>query len=290
MRLEWKPDETPPNGQDENSQNKNNQNKNGQAQNSQNDQPADGNMKNNQKAPPGSDETYMAPVTDMSGAHERVLHPMQGMNFQQKVKYLLTYYGLKTLATVSLIAVIIALIVNYVTHREAAVRFILMNHVIETEEQAEDLKATMDDYLVENGYDEKDFVEINSEVRYSTNDKNTDFLDVQSLMTLIATKKYSGFFADEYMFTYYGNSEYYRDVTLLLTDEQFKAFEESGDIIYGHKYEDGSIYPCGIRLSADNCNWLKHTSYKTCCYGVLFGEMTDEEAYTLTQYILNYDK
>ncbi len=26
MRLEWKPDETPPNGQDENGQNKNNQN------------------------------------------------------------------------------------------------------------------------------------------------------------------------------------------------------------------------------------------------------------------------
>lgn len=240
-------------------------------------------------APPEDTESSpLAPVTDMSGKHERVLHPMAGMTAKEKIKYLLTYYGLKTLAIIVLVAVSVSLIINYFTHREAALRLILLNHTIETEEQADALKATFDEYLVSNGYNSKDFVEVNSDVRYSLDDKNTDYLDVQSLMTLVATKKYSGFFSDEYMFTYYGNSEYFRDITLLLTYEQFKAFEENGDIIYGKKYEDGSEYPCGIRLTPENCEWLSNTNYKSCCYGVLFGEMTDEEAYKLTQYILNY--
>lgn len=236
----------------------------------------------------GPSEDYMTPVTDMSGDHERIINPMKGMTLGQKIKYLTTYYGLKVLAITALIAVTVALIVNYFTHREAAVRLILLNHSFNSEEQFDILKATMDDYLSANGYSSKDFVEINSEVRYSTEDKNTDYLDVQSLMALVATKKYSGFLADEYMFTFYGNSEYYRDITLLLTDEQFKAFEESGNIIYGKKYVDDSLYPCGIRLTADNCRWISYTNYTTCCYGVLFGDMSDAEAFELTQYILNY--
>lgn len=232
-----------------------------------------------------SESEELTPVTDLSSGKEKAIHPMKGMTVSQKIKYLLTYYGLKTLAIIVIVGVVVALVVNYFNYKEAALKILMVNHNME---DTSALAETFDDYLKENGYKSTDYTEVNSEIQFTFHDTATDYMDIQSFQIAVATKKYSAFFADEELFSAYAKEMYTRDLHLLLTDEQYEYFEDNDLIIYGETYETGASYPAGIILTPYTCNWLKNTNYTTCCYGVLFGDMTDEEAYNLTQYILNY--
>lgn len=267
MRLEWKPDEqtdVSPGGTNS---------------------PGAANSPGITNSPGSDDAESMQPVTDLSSGTEKAIHPMKGMTGKQKIKYLLTYYGLKTFAIIALVGVITALIVNYFTYKEAALKILMVNHSMD---DTSELAETFDDYLKENDYRANDFAEVNSEIQFTFHDQATDYMDIQSFQIAVATKEYSAFFCDEEIFSAYANEEYTRNLHLLLTDEQYEYFEENDLIIYGKTYETEESYPAGIILTKDNCNWLKLTNYDTCCYGVLFGNMSDDEAYRLTQYILNY--
>ena len=101
---------------------------------------------------------------------------------QDKVWYLLQYYGLKTLLVLALVGVAVFLIVQRFTDKESALGIMAVN-AMQIADNPVDESSYYDDFLSDNGIDiKKNKVEVSSGLGANTNEN--DSASVQSIQMI----------------------------------------------------------------------------------------------------------
>ena len=226
---------------------------------------------------------YMSPVTDISSGTEKVVNPTKGMTFKQKVSYFFTYYLPKILFVVGILALLAGLMFVVNRKHNPYVNILFINH---HQTDVVDIEDTLIPLLEELGKNPRNNIEINASVNMDLNNFGT-YEAKNTFDTLIASRSFSLFFADEENFKACAEATYFRYLNEYLTDEEINAYGED-NIIYGYDDLTGENYICGLKLDKNNCEWLKNTNYESCCLGVIFSDVKDKDIEPVLKYILNY--
>ncbi len=229
-----------------------------------------------------TEESDFTPVTDLSTGHEKVLHPTRGMTPGQKIRYFSTYYLPKILGISAMAAFLIVFFVLIFSNRSPNISILLVNH---HDAYADDFHAALEDYKEDHHYSKTDSIKVNA----SHNFDLTNLISVEAKEAFSATlssREYTLFFADEQVFQGCANETYFRYLSEYLSQDLLERFGD--DIILGYDDQTDADYPCGIRLTRENCPFLVNTNYEECCFGVLFSDPKTADFKDLVEYILNW--
>lgn len=229
------------------------------------------------------DNEYMAPVTDISSGTEKVVNPTKGMTLKQKISYFSTYYLPKILFIVGIVALLAAFLFIVNRKHTPYVNMLFINH---HQTDVVDIEDTLIPLLEELGKNPRNNIEINASVNMDLQDFGT-YEAKNTFDALIASRDFSLFFADEDIFDACADATYFRYLSEYLTDDEIKAYGDE-NILYGYDDLTGENYICGLRLTPENCDWIKNTNYESCCIGVIFSDVEDKDIKPVLRYILNY--
>jgi hypothetical protein len=209
------------------------------------------------------------------------IKPLREMTGKERVQYIWDYYKVTFLVVALCILVAGGFLYHYISYREPVLELMMINlHQTDSSE----LEESFADFVDANGYDSaKDSVEINSMLNLDTS-SGSDYDDQITMQTLIASMTYSGFFADETVFSFYSPAGYFRDLSALLSEEELSILSDR--LVYGRTENDDTPYPCGIYLDTENCPWLEKSGYDSCYFGILYGDASDELVTALIRYVV----
>ena len=210
------------------------------------------------------------------------IKPLKEMTAKERIGYIWDYYKVTFLVIFLCVFFFGGLLLQYFTYKEPVMELMMINAY---QSDTTDLEMDFGDFLTENGYDEKkDIIAINSTMNLDLRSGN-DYDDQITMQTLVATGTYSGFFSDESVFEFYAPAGYFRDLSLLLTEEELELLSDC--LVYGRTEDDPTEYPCGLILDSSNCSWLLNTNYDVCYFGILKGNLSDELSAAFLRYIID---
>ncbi|MGN0427698.1 MAG: hypothetical protein ACI4F0_07850 [Agathobacter sp.] len=210
------------------------------------------------------------------------IKPLREMTVKERIEYIWDYYKVTFLVIFLCVFFFGGLLLQYFSYREPVMELMMVNAY---QFDTTDLEADFGDFLTENGYDaQKDSISINSTINLDVRSGN-DYDDQTTMQTLVATGTYSGFFSDESVFEFYAPAGYFRDLSLLLTDDELALLSDC--LVYGRTEDDTTEYPCGLILDSSNCSWLSKTNYDSCYFGILKGNLSDELSAAFLRYIID---
>ena len=210
------------------------------------------------------------------------IKPLKEMTIKERIGYIWDYYKVTFLVIFLCVFFFGGLLLQYLSYKEPVLELMMVNSY---QYDSTDLENSFGDFLNENGYDAgKDIITINSTINLDVR-SGEDYDDQITMQTLVATGTYSGFFSDESVFEFYAPAGYFRDLSLLLTEDELALLSDC--LIYGRTEDDPTEYPCGLILDSSNCSWLSSTNYDVCYFGILNGNLSNELSAAFLRYIID---
>lgn len=182
------------------------------------------------------------------------IKPLKEMTVKERIGYIWDYYKVTFLVVFLCVFFFGGLLLQYFTYKEPVMELMMINAY----------QSDTTDLDVRSG---------------------NDYDDQITMQTLVATGTYSGFFSDESVFEFYAPAGYFRDLSLLLTEEELELLSDR--LVYGRTEDDPTEYPGGLILDSSNCSWLSKTNYDSCNFGILKGNLSDELSTAFLRYIID---
>lgn len=184
---------------------------------------------------------------------------LKSMKFTDKVVFIVQYYGLKILAVIAAIALVIYLIVHFAFAKEVVLNIVAVNARDIAITSAADEQSFYEDFLktyVENTDDVE--VEISSNVSVSEDESNSAGMqNLQAIQVQLMAGTVDDVLADEAFATSLGEMGYLADITTILPQDVLDKYAD--DIVYATSVDTNETAPVGIRLK-DN-EWLKKSGW-----------------------------
>lgn len=132
-----------------------------------------------------------------------------------------------------------------------------------TEDNGADI---FNDFLTDNGYDlSKDEIALNQNVCVDVDQSGLDYQNMAVLTAYFASNEYDICFMDDKTFDYYAKNVCFEDISKYLDKAVLEKYKDKLTYVT----IDGKEYPCGIRLSADDNEFVKASGlYSSCTVGV----------------------
>lgn len=132
-----------------------------------------------------------------------------------------------------------------------------------TEDNGADI---FNDFLTDNGYDlSKDEIALNQNVCVDVDQSGLDYQNMAVLTAYFASNEYDICFMDDKTFDYYAKNVCFEDISKYLDKAVLEKYKDR----LAYVTIDGKEYPCGIRLSADDNEFVKASGlYSSCTVGV----------------------
>ena len=150
-----------------------------------------------------------------------------------------------------------------------------------TEDNGADI---FNDFLTDNGYDlSEDEIVLNKNIRVNVDKNGLDYQNMAALTAYFASNEYDICFMDDKTFDYYAKNVCFEDISKYLDKTIIEKYKDR--LVY--MTIDGKEYPCGIRLSADDNEFVKASGlYSSCTVGVCCDSSHDAMVKKLCGYIL----
>lgn len=184
---------------------------------------------------------------------------LKSMKFTDKVVFIVQYYGLKILAVIAAIALVIYLIVHFAFAKEVVLNIVAVNAQDIATTSAADEQSFYEDFLKTYVEDTDDAeVGIASNVSVSEDESNSAGMqNLQAIQVQLMAGTVDDVLADEAFATSLGEMGYLADITTILPQEVLDKYAD--DIVYATSVDTNETAPVGIRLK-DNA-WLKKSGW-----------------------------
>lgn len=195
--------------------------------------------------------------------------PFRELTPKAKLQYIWDYYKLPIGGALLLLALLIGVIHHYMTYRDPVLTLTLVNCNVDVDEAS--IRSSFDDFMAENNYNpDKQEVAFNKSLFLDmSNPQGATAQDLMSLDVMAGAQGVSAIFSDPDNFSGLAERSYFLDITDFLSNEAAEQYKD--DLVYATDEETNETYAAGIRLSKDNCSWLKETgAYETCIVGICY--------------------
>ena len=184
---------------------------------------------------------------------------LKSMKFTDKVVFIVQYYGLKILAVIAAIALVIYLIVHFAFAKEVVLNIVAVNAQDIATTSAADEQSFYEDFLKTHVEDTDDVeVGIVSNVSVSEDESNSAGMqNLQAIQVQLMAGTVDDVLADEAFATSLGEMGYLADITTILPQDVLDKYAD--DIVYATSVDTNETAPVGIRLK-DNA-WLKKSGW-----------------------------
>lgn len=184
---------------------------------------------------------------------------LKSMKFTDKVVFIVQYYGLKILAVIAAIALVIYLIVHFAFAKEVVLNIVAVNAQDIATTSAADEQSFYEDFLKTHVEDTDDAeVGIASNVSVSEDESNSAGMqNLQAIQVQLMAGTVDDVLADEAFATSLGEMGYLADITTILPQEVLDKYAD--DIVYATSVDTNETAPVGICLK-DNA-WLKKSGW-----------------------------
>ena len=184
---------------------------------------------------------------------------LKSMKFTDKVVFIVQYYGLKILAVIAAIALVIYLIVHFAFAKEVVLNIVAVNAQDIATTSAADEQSFYEDFLKTRVEDTDDAeVGIASNVSVSEDESNSAGMqNLQAIQVQLMAGTVDDVLADEAFATSLGEMGYLADITTILPQDVLDKYAD--DIVYASSVDSNETAPVGIRLK-DNA-WLKKSGW-----------------------------
>lgn len=184
---------------------------------------------------------------------------LKSMKFTDKVVFIVQYYGLKILAVIAAIALVIYLIVHFAFAKEVVLNIVAVNAQDIATTSAADERSFYEDFLKTHVEDTDDAeVGIASNVSVSEDESNSvGMQNLQAIQVQLMAGTVDDVLADEAFATSLGEMGYLADITTILPQDVLDKYAD--DIVYATSVDTNETAPVGIRLK-DNA-WLKKSGW-----------------------------
>lgn len=184
---------------------------------------------------------------------------LKSMKFTDKVVFIVQYYGLKILAVIAAIALVIYLIVHFAFAKEVVLNIVAVNAQDIATTSAADEQSFYEDFLKTHVEDTDDAeVGIASNVSVSEDESNSAGMqNLQAIQVQLMAGTVDDVLADEAFATSLGEMGYLADITTILPQDVLDKYAD--DIVYATSVDTNETAPVGIRLK-DNA-WLKKSGW-----------------------------
>lgn len=204
-----------------------------------------------------------------------------------RLEYIWDYYKLPIFAVIAGVALVIYLIVHYVTYKDPVLEIYLVNSISSATEDTTDSTA---DFFEQEGLSAKDqAITVDTSILFTEDTSSTtNYYSNQTLTVKFAVGGGDILFAPDYVFDGYAGTGCMMPLTEILTDEELQKYSDI--LIYATDEETGDSYPCGVSLT-DNAWLLDNGFYSegdTLSFAVGYNARNPEIAKDFFRYILNY--
>ena len=184
---------------------------------------------------------------------------LKSMKFTDKVVFIVQYYGLKILAVIAAIALVIYLIVHFAFAKEVVLNIVAVNAQDIATTSAADEQSFYEDFLKTHVEDTDDVeVGIASNVSVSEDESNSAGMqNLQAIQVQLMAGTVDDVLADEAFATSLGEMGYLADITTILPQDVLDKYAD--DIVSAPSVDTNETAPVGIRLK-DNA-WLKKSGW-----------------------------
>ena len=184
---------------------------------------------------------------------------LKSMKFTDKVVFIVQYYGLKILAVIAAIALVIYLIVHFAFAKEVVLNIVAVNAQDIATTSAADEQSFYEDFLKTHVEDTDDAeVGIASNVSVSEDESNSAGMqNLQAIQVQLMAGTVDDVLADEAFATSLGEMGYLADITTILPQDVLDKYVD--DIVYATSVDTNETAPVGICLK-DNA-WLKKSGW-----------------------------
>ncbi len=184
---------------------------------------------------------------------------LKSMKFTDKVVFIVQYYGLKILAVIAAIALVIYLIVHFAFAKEVVLNIVAVNAQDIATTSAADEQSFYEDFLKTHVEDTDDAeVGIASNVSVSEDESNSAGMqNLRAIQVQLMAGTVDDVLADEAFATSLGEMGYLADITTILPQDVLDKYAD--DIVYATSVDTNETAPVGIRLK-DNA-WLKKSGW-----------------------------
>ena len=184
---------------------------------------------------------------------------LKSMKFTDKVVFIVQYYGLKILAVIAAIALVIYLIVHFAFAKEVVLNIVAVNAQDTATTSAADEQSFYEDFLKTHVEDTDDAeVGIASNVSVSEDESNSAGMqNLQAIQVQLMAGTVDDVLADEAFATSLGEMGYLADITTILPQDVLDKYAD--DIVYATSVDTNETAPVGIRLK-DNA-WLTKSGW-----------------------------
>lgn len=213
---------------------------------------------------------------------------LQSMNFKDKIIFIVQYYGLKILAVVAAILLVLYFILHAVFQKDTVLSIMAVNaQDIMTTTAAADEQSFYDDFLTEHEIDPKDVeVAIDSSSNIVANDADSSSLEsIQSIQVKLVAGTEDVMLADEEFMQSIGEMGYLADLTGYLPQEMLDRYAD--DILYATNVDSGDKVAVAIRLSDDN-KWLADSGWFANVKGPMIGVCSSAQNLDLAEDFVKY--
>ncbi len=207
---------------------------------------------------------------------------LKELHGKDKLWYLFHYYGLQAGVALAIAAVVVSLIVHYVTQKDIALEIMAVN-AIQSADNPMEASDTYTEFLEENGVDpDKNEVVVSSNLGATTNENDSASVEsIQMIQARFMTQSVDVFFSDYDFFYSLGEFDYFADIRDCLPKEVLDQYKD--DLVYVKSTETGKEYPIGIQLK--NNAWVEKTGWytDTCVVGLAEGLKNKDLAVTFIE-------
>lgn len=207
--------------------------------------------------------------------------PFKELSTSQKVDYIMDYYKIHIIVAIIIIIAVVSIVRDITSKKDTVINCLMINFVGDETS----LDESFDEFLEKNNYNpDKDEVSTNTALSLDVSDQ-TSFQQMFTLNSLMASSTYSGFFSDSKTFNHYAEQSYFIELEKVVSEELMNKYKDY--IIYGVDTSTGKKYPCGVKLTKDNCKWLKSNDlYDECYMGFCFSDESKESISQFAEFIL----
>ena len=208
--------------------------------------------------------------------------PFKELTFSQKIQYIWDYYKIPIFLVIIGIIAVTSFIHGRLAQKNTVLSVLCVNvENSTTEDSGADI---FNDFLTDNGYDlSKDEIALDKNICVNVDKNGLDYQNMAVLTAYFASNEYDICFMDDKTFDYYAKNVCFEDISKYLDKAVLEKYKDK----LTYATIDGTEYPCGIRLSADDNEFVKASGlYSSCTVGVCCDSSHDAMVKKLCGYIL----
>ncbi len=205
----------------------------------------------------------------------------KAMSAKTKISYIWDYYRWHIIASIGTVALIVSVIVHFVTYKEPVLNIIMINCA-----NPYNANSGFDAFLAEEGYEnDPSLIALSSNLYFSDDSGPMSSMQAyQALAAMIAAGGQDLFFGTGEIFDAYADQGTFADLSVLLPEDLLDTCADS--LIYSTNDGTTEAYPCAIEITENK--WLSENNYYygTCRLGILAGYAHPETAVQFVRFLL----